>query len=289
MSITKEELIALLQDPDVISALHNAMETRTIDQPIQQGEIPETGVQEGEELINLKEMVASLKSALQGKEQELTHEKTAHIHSIQENQRLQQENTENQQNYSKNLTSFKNQAEEKIQSLNQQAQTCKQTYESEIAQLQSKNKNLEGSFLTLEGECSTLKGALFSARAVISGYEKEQEMFRIYQDLSPSVKEGLCRVFHQGTFENFVACCAQKDTAEALWLFTKTRIFFNELTDLEQLDLIFRYSIQCHNSTSETPILHLVEGDTGSRFDNEFHLGTPDSKKAGTVDRKSVV
>lgn len=252
---------------------------------------------------SFREMLNKLKEKLTGTEKALEQEILQSTAKDAENRRLQEEKSQleahRQQEsavYNETISKHKKDADHLIQlqhqqhnqdisTLKQQAQGEIQTKQQEISRLEDKNRNLQQENTGLRSEISGLQNDLRTAQALVQKYEQEQKSFLLYKNLSPSLKTSLKNVFHQETFENFVACCAQKDTIESLWLFTKTQIFNGEMESVDALEEIFRFSVACHNGTSESPVIHLIEGATGTSFDNEIHLGTPDSSRAGQIEK----
>lgn len=299
MSMTKEKIISYLQDPEIQEELRKVLQPEPphAEQPISQSIQDKQPEHKEDDELNPLKALEELKQKLFGTEQALAREQQERGKKQEENrrlqqenasnqqkyQRLQQENANNQQKYQQDMSSLKSQAKQDVERLNGQLQALRQQAQQEQQALQGQIAQLQGEVGEKSSQIRGLEGELSWARGVISKFEAEQVSFRLYQSLSSSTKSELIRVFHQETFENFIACCAQKDTAEALWMFTKTRIFNDNMNEVSQLADIFRFSVACHNSTSESPSLHLVEGKAGDRFDSETHLGTPQSKKAGTV------
>lgn len=293
----KTELLSLLQDPEVRDTVLQIVHPNIPQE--KQTTPPEQSQHEGDEEMKLLEKIKELQDKLFGTEQALDRVTKAKQQTEAENQQLKQDinyvetqaqqelsaaqaKAQNQINHTiaqaeQQLNALESRSEQEISSLKSKAQEEKQSLQGQITQLRGDNS-------TLQRELSSLQAELQSAQSVIAKFEAEQASFKLYQNLPSSIKTDLRRVFHQETFENFVACSAQKDTVDALWTYTKTRIFNRDLDSVEALAEIFRFSLHCHNSTSETPVLHLIDAPTGGKFDNEFHLGTPDSAKAGMIE-----
>lgn len=319
MSLQKEELLQLLQDPEVKKVLQEiSLEWQKPKIKEQKEESPcETatthGEQEGEEVgetvESLREQLQQWKDKVLSKEKESILEKRriqgkdfeisklkrdfSHLEEKMENDLVSYErNIGKAEQENKGLLSLHQQQAQEISTLKQQAQEEIQSKQREISRLQVAYKDLERVSTDLQRDItslnldkSVLQGDLRNAQTLVKKYEEEQKSFLLYKNLSPSLKSSLKNVFHQETFENFVACCAQKETMESLWLFTKTRIFNGEMESVEALREIFRFSVLCHNGTSEIPVIHLIEGTMGTEFDSEYHLGTPDSSRAGQIEK----
>lgn len=298
--MTEEEFLQLLEIPsieekliEIYKKIQNNESTQTL--PVQE-EVEEQKQAEAEsEVARLNDMIQALREKLSGKEKELQVEKEISVKIQAENKGLQErtqclqeeiakEQRIFQEKYSsleeeakKQISSRDTQYQEKLHELEKNANATITALQGEISQMKEKNRDLTAKNTSLSDDFSF-------ARGVISKFEKEQENFRLYQGFPDTIKVELKNVFRENTFENFIACCSQKETIESLWTFTKTRIFNDNLEYLKELSSIFAFSVHCHNSTWETPVIHLVEGKEGDRFNTLSHIGTPNSNKAGTVE-----
>ncbi len=150
------------------------------------------------------------------------------------------------------------------------------------AKIQSLQQEIEELHCKLQEESQELT-ELETLKEQVHNFQEERKTFHIYQNLPENFRESLNSIYLEDNFQNFIACSAQKETVETLWLLAKTMIFQEELSHMDSLEEMFRFALACHNSSSETVVFHLVEGTTGEIFDTEYHLGTPNSKKAGQI------
>lgn len=304
--MTDQEFLELLEKPlveDKLTEIYKKIQNKELTQalPVQEDveklksaeELKlaeeQKKAEEESEVAKLKDMIQTLRDTLSRKEKELQHEKESSVKMQAENKGLQKDIAREQRTFQQNYSSLEKDAKdqlasrdrqhhEKLDGVTKRANATITALQGEISQKDEKNRDLAA-------ENSSLTDELHSARSIISKFEKEQESFRLYQGLPDTVKSELKNVFRENTFENFIACCSQKETMESLWTFTKTRIFSGNLECLNELSVIFAFSVHCHNSTWETPVIHMVDGNVGERFSTLSHIGTPDSSKAGTVEK----
>lgn len=181
-------------------------------------------------------------------------------------------------------------------------QTIQQELKREIQHLQMENNNLNGqlqgavqqhtvavatekkNYTTLLTAYRQLEQVSNELQKRLTAIDQEQSAFNIYQNLPLEIRANLRGIFKRDTYENFVACCVQRDSIDALWLYIKGRIFNGELDHLDALRQIWIYAIDCYNGIFDSQMLALDSAAPGIRFDSEHHLRTPDSTASGVVE-----
>lgn len=172
-------------------------------------------------------------------------------------------------------------AQEVISKLQGEIKTLQEELASLRNQMQTSPPIEESTESSASADCENCK--ILSEQ--LDAFQSKQHCFQQYEALSPQLKENLSSVYLEDTYENFIACSAQKETVDALWMLGKTLIFQGDLSQIETIEELFQFAIHCHNSTSKTQIFHLVDGIEGGEFDTDCHISTPDSKKAGEIQR----
>lgn len=120
----------------------------------------------------------------------------------------------------------------------------------------------------------------------VQKFEYDQNMFRLFTSLNQEVKSSLRGIFKVDTYENFIACGAQRSNIDSLWDFAKNRVQKQQFDEIETLNQILLYFIDIFNQTSNSPTIKIQEVAIGTNFDTEAHIKSSDSvKPAGTINK----
>ena len=132
-------------------------------------------------------------------------------------------------------------------------------------------------------EFSNLNSAYEKIKKEILPNSMAKEMYIIFKNLDISIKNDLKGIFKNETYENFIACGCQKENINTLWEFIKSRISKDKYDQLEELNKIFLYFIECYNNISDTPTLTISTVEIGDIFDTSLHIRDQNSKSSGKI------
>ncbi|MBQ4364093.1 MAG: hypothetical protein II782_08840, partial [Oscillospiraceae bacterium] len=87
-----------------------------------------------------------------------------------------------------------------------------------------------------------------------------------------ATKAGLNDVFPENlTVRSFLSAGAQWGHVQGLWEFAKQKILNEDFSDIKTLNYIFKYFLDFHNSSYDSPHYALLDTKPGDPFNEEMH------------------
>ena len=166
-----------------------------------------------------------------------------------------------------------------LQTIKKEHQELSLNYENakkELDQLNSENDKINAEYDKLNLDYEKIKKEILPDSIT-------KEMYVIFTNLDISIKNDLKGIFKNETYENFIACGCQKENINTLWEFIKSRISKDKYDQLDDLNKIFIYFIECYNSISNTPTLSIQTVEIGDIFDTSLHIRDQNSKSSGKI------
>lgn len=128
-----------------------------------------------------------------------------------------------------------------------------------------------------EQQVSELQKKLVEAQAVSAPFAEALRIYEQVQSLSPAVKKRVQSYFKSQTPVSFLVCAGQENNLSSLWDIAKEENANCSVEDKSILLTLLTYSIEQVNDSYDTPRYALRSDQVGERFDNRFHIRSPDS------------
>ena len=192
----------------------------------------------------LEQKIQTLEQALQQKEKE-------------QEIKLQQVQAEKNQ-----LNSMLQQEKAENEHMSQQLKLCEQQVQQQQQQISQQSIELNRYHMNFGN--------------VLAAYEQ-------FQQLNASTKTALNNILKAETLETFIYCGVQYENIDPLWEAMKREIVEGRTMQFEQLDALFIFFLQAHNTIYSTPLFVRNQVVPGEMLDEDIHIRTATSSIRGPI------